>query len=211
LQPAISQRKHNPKHHDRINSTKTTCGKANPKPDATIVLANDLAPGHSGGGDKPRRLCLVCFSRPHQGDGSEHESGRGGLIDFADERLPRSQFYSALGSPITVGLGPSSVATADFNLDGRLDLVAGNESSNNLSVLLGNGSGGFSPAPGSPVATGEDPIFIAIADFNLDGKPDVAVTTFGAQAVNIFWEMAPWLYVVAKSDIRRFNLGRDRG
>jgi hypothetical protein len=43
--------------------------------------------------------------------------------------------------------GTSSVATADFNLDGRLDLVAGNESSNNLSVLLGNGSGGFSRRP----------------------------------------------------------------
>jgi hypothetical protein len=146
LQPAISQRKHNPKHHDRINSTKTTCGKANPKPDATIVLANDLAPGHSGGGDKPRRFAL--FASPGRTKATAVNTNQD---EAASSILPTS------GCPEPVLLSPrfadhcrfgtSSVATADFNLDGRLDLVAGNESSNNLSVLLGNGSGGFSRRP----------------------------------------------------------------
>src|SRR4051794_2355390 len=38
---------------------------------------------------------------------------------------------------------PNSVVVADFNGDGRADLAAANAGSNNVSVLLGNGSGGF--------------------------------------------------------------------
>ena len=43
------------------------------------------------------------------------------------------------------GRGPSSVAAADLNGDGHLDLVTANSDSNDLTVLLGNGSGGGGP------------------------------------------------------------------
>ena len=85
-------------------------------------------------------------------------------------------FTPAPGSPVTVGIAPTSVALGDFNGDGKLDLAVTNEASNSVTVLLGNGDGSFTPAPGSPVAVANLPYAIAVVDFNRDGKLDLAVT-----------------------------------
>jgi hypothetical protein len=69
-----------------------------------------------------------------------------------------------------VGQSPSFAATADFNHDGNLDLVSAN--STNISVLLGDGLGGFGLA--TNFATGEGSNSIAIGDFNHDNNLDVA-------------------------------------
>ena len=61
----------------------------------------------------------------------------------------------------TTGDGPTSVAAADFNGDGKLDLAVANSGSNNVTILLGNGDGTFTAAA-SP-ATGMAPNSIAIA------------------------------------------------
>jgi hypothetical protein len=45
----------------------------------------------------------------------------------------------------STGSGPSAVAVADFNGDGKNDLAVANYGSNNISVLLGNGNGSFLP------------------------------------------------------------------
>src|SRR5262249_6224277 len=42
------------------------------------------------------------------------------------------------------GSNPYSVAVGDFNGDGKLDLATALRNTNNVSVLLGNGAGGFS-------------------------------------------------------------------
>ena len=78
-------------------------------------------------------------------------------------------FQAAVSYP--VGTVPDSVATADLNKDGNLDLVVTNARSDTLSVLLGNGDGTFKPAMN--FATPQDPIFVAVADFNGDGKLDL--------------------------------------
>ena len=78
-------------------------------------------------------------------------------------------FKNAVNYP--VGTGPVSVATADLNGDGNLDLVVLSVQTDNFSVLLGLGDGTFLPAVNYGVPSG--PIFVAIADFNADGKPDV--------------------------------------
>jgi hypothetical protein len=60
--------------------------------------------------------------------------------------------------------------TADFNQDGKLDLVCSDGT-----VLLGNGDGTF--RTGTPLnLNGTKPSLIATADFNGDGKPDVLLT-----------------------------------
>ena len=92
-------------------------------------------------------------------------------------------FATAAGGPIDVGGGPSSIAVADFNGDGIQDLAVANASIGNVTVLLGNGSGGFSPAAASPFATGTSPVSIIAADFNNDGKADLA--TANATANNL--------------------------
>jgi hypothetical protein len=71
-----------------------------------------------------------------------------------------------------VGTVPNSVAVADFNNDGNLDLAVSNGQSDSVSVLLGNGDGTFQPA--TTFATRQDPILVMVGDFNGDGKLDIA-------------------------------------
>lgn len=59
-------------------------------------------------------------------------------------------FTASKGSPFAAGHLPNDIAVADMNHDGNPDLVIANHPSPYLSVLLGDGKGGFSPGPGSP-------------------------------------------------------------
>ncbi|HEX8290375.1 MAG TPA: VCBS repeat-containing protein, partial [Pyrinomonadaceae bacterium] len=72
-----------------------------------------------------------------------------------------------------VGSAPISVAAGDFNGDGNTDLVTANLNSNNVSILLGNGAGGFTGPVNFPAGLG--PNSVGVADFNGDGKLDLAV------------------------------------
>lgn len=76
---------------------------------------------------------------------------------------------------IRVGSGPGFIAVADVNHDGKLDLIVANESDATISVLLGDGSGHFTPAPGSPFACNPNPSYIAVADMNGDANPDLVI------------------------------------
>jgi hypothetical protein len=88
------------------------------------------------------------------------------------------RFQRAAGAPVAVGKGPRSIGSADFDHDGNADLAVANGDAKNLTILLGNGSGGFSAAPGSPVAIGRSPEGLAIADLNNDRRIDLVVPAF---------------------------------
>jgi hypothetical protein len=90
-----------------------------------------------------------------------------------------------LSSRFPVGNGPGSVAIADFNNDGKLDIVTANEQSGDASVLLGDGKGGFSPAPGSPFPAGHDPNDVTVGDFNRDGCLDLAFANHETQHLTV--------------------------
>ncbi len=84
----------------------------------------------------------------------------------------------------------SSIALADFNGDGTLDLAAinnGGFSSNSLldyvEVRLGDGLGNFGAA--TRYKGHARPLAIAAADFNNDGKLDLALTNNDSKAVSI--------------------------
>jgi len=83
---------------------------------------------------------------------------------------------------VNVGSGPQSIATGDFNGDGKTDFATANFNANTVSVELNNGSGGFTP---STVAVGVNPAYLVTGDFNGDGLQDLAVANSGDNTVSI--------------------------
>jgi serine/threonine protein kinase len=80
------------------------------------------------------------------------------------------------------GLYPNAVAVADFNGDGKPDLVIGHLQSHSVGVLLGNGDGTFRP----PLTATIGEWFVhslTVADLNGDGKPDLVVVVDNHVAV----------------------------
>jgi len=70
------------------------------------------------------------------------------------------------------------VIARDMDLDGKLDLVAANRGSDDVSVLINRGDGTFLDPVVSSTGAGTGPYSIAVADFNLDGVPDVVTANF---------------------------------
>jgi hypothetical protein len=91
------------------------------------------------------------------------------------------------GSPLSSGSRLSDVKLDDVNNDGRLDIVAANDTSpGGVSVLLGNGAGGFTPVPGSPFPTGaNDSLALAVGDLNHDNSPDVVTANYTPGNVSV--------------------------
>ena len=87
---------------------------------------------------------------------------------------------SVVGYAQTVSFGPAAnfpagstplyMALGDFNADGIQDLAVNNFNGNNVSILLGTGTGSFA-AP-TNFSVGNGPRSIAVGDFNGDGKRD---------------------------------------
>ena len=94
-------------------------------------------------------------------------------------------FKAASFSPIAVGTQPLDIALADFNDDGSLDIVTANVADKDVTVLLNNGRGGFAPSSASPAPTGLASHLVAVADFNGDDKPDLAITAHDSNGVAV--------------------------
>jgi hypothetical protein len=77
-----------------------------------------------------------------------------------------------------------NVTLADFNGDGKLDIVTSN-GDGSLSVLLNKGKGVYGAANVIVGASGSEGAAIVVGDFNHDGKLDLALTNYGATAINI--------------------------
>ena len=108
------------------------------------------------------------------------------ILAGCDQPLTQATSPFASSSRLAVGTVPGSVELADLNGDGKRDIVVANSASSDLTILLGDGRGGFTPAPGSPIAAGEMPNDIAIADYNGDAKMDLAIVNHESKFVTVF-------------------------
>gem|GEM_PF-4892494 len=79
---------------------------------------------------------------------------------------------------------PRHITVADFNSDGKKDVVVALAGYNKIGLMAGQGNGYFS----APVYfnTGAEPTGVASGDFNGDGKLDVAVSCKGDNTVRVF-------------------------
>jgi hypothetical protein len=86
-----------------------------------------------------------------------------------------------------VGAGPTDVAVGDFNQDGIPDLATADQDANQVSVLLGQGAGEFSPA--ASFLTGTEPLALVVGDVvgapGADGIEDLVVVAQTAEEVSI--------------------------
>src|SRR5258706_3870117 len=99
---------------------------------------------------------------------------------------PATAYTSGTGLPCDLRfcyVYPMSVAVADLNADGKLDVVAPDPRSNTVSVLLGNGDGTLGPKTG--FGTGSLPVGVRVADLNADGRPDLAVANKNSSSVSV--------------------------
>src|ERR1039457_6510136 len=150
--------------------------------------ANNVGHGLLGNGDGSFKAAILL---PYAFDGVAAGDFNGDGIPDLAMALPREvdialgkgdgTFETPVAYPVTLNQtgvfpGVDRVALADFNNDGRLDVVAIETARNEISILLGNGDGTFrSPVnyAGTPNATSMTSV--AIGDLNGDGVPDIVV------------------------------------
>jgi hypothetical protein len=102
----------------------------------------------------------------------------------------RGQFDASRRRTVRAGQGgpphTHDVVVADVNADGKLDTLTTNEDDCTVSVLLGDGAGGFKPAKGSPFAAGQHPYEgLSVGDVNGDNKLDVVAPNIQGKAVTV--------------------------
>ncbi|TCK18190.1 VCBS repeat protein [Thiogranum longum] len=96
------------------------------------------------------------------------------------------------GATIAVGLKPISIAagSVDTTTDALTDIVVANLDGNSVNVLLGDGTGAFTDATGSPFAAGNKPFSVQIGsiDTGVDSFPDIALVNHAdpEQTVRVF-------------------------
>ncbi len=147
----------------------------------TVLLGNGQGNFSSAPGSP---FSVLDSTRPHNHGLAVGDINKDGNLDFATSNYGhhsvsvmlgngKGGFAPAPASPFKVGRGPYPLVLGDVNEDGNLDIITPNVSSNNVSVLLGDGKGDFSSAPHSPFSVETRPYFATSGDLNGDGNLDI--------------------------------------
>ena len=145
------------------DGTFTSHGSYTVEPGAQAIIAGNF----NGDGTPDLAVLSVSTGAPNQNGDVLLLTGKGDGTFTAGTDVPLT------GAP---GTNFVSLAAADFNRDGRLDLAAaisdGEPGSGELVILLGRGDGTFHPPV--PYATGV--LYVTVGDLNGDRIPDLIVT-----------------------------------
>lgn len=101
---------------------------------------------------------------------------------FAQPLIP----FTAQAPPFPSSTAFRQVAVADINSDGNPDLVFTDGNGYSIWVMLGDGTGKFTEAPNSRFHAGNGPMTVVAADFNNDGKLDLAVLNHFTEPLTFF-------------------------
>ena len=126
--------------------------------------------------------------------------------------LGDGQFGPALngGNGFFTGTNPVGVTVADLNGDGVPDLVVANKGSNDVSILLGQGTGlNWTLQPAERLKAGFGPTAMVVADVFHDGKPDILVSDSGSNDVRLLPGVGGGFFNDTNPTI--FNTGLDPG
>lgn len=113
-------------------------------------------------------------------------AGRTNFATSSAINLTQPQTLPGFGFHPTLPAGylPTSVATGDFNQDGKLDWVVSNGGSNDLWIYFGNGDG-TSQLPAIVPLTGATPLQVIAADLRHNGTLDLVVAEVDSQTIGV--------------------------
>ena len=103
-------------------------------------------------------------------------------VSFGPSALPGLLLRDSLPA----GFIPTSVATGDFNRDGKTDFVVANGGDNTLWLFFGKGDGTFNLPIILPITMGQTPVWVAAADLRGTGKTDLVVAEADSNSVGVF-------------------------
>jgi hypothetical protein len=115
----------------------------------------------------------------------------GGPLGIFLNTTPPGAPIPTLDGPVAfaAGSGPRAIAMGDFDNDGKLDLAAGNQSSNDVSVLFNQTApGSTSPTFNVSVVTSPtevNPGSLTVVDVDGDGRLDIAAANASSNSISI--------------------------
>ena len=144
--------------------------------EARRLFANDYAVGV-----EPRGTAIADFNLDGFADVAATNFGATGSSTVSLLRGRGDGTFQA-ATATTVGSLAYVIAVADFNKDGKPDLVTGNLS-DSYTTLIGTGSGGFTAT--TTATAGQSPTQVLTGDFNGDTNPDFAFINNANDAVRV--------------------------
>lgn len=128
-------------------------------------------------GASPVEVIIADFNGDGMLDFATADEGGNDITVELQNGTPTFLNFQIPGVMYAVGPSPSSLVTADFNGDGRLDFAVPNLSSNYVSVILGRGDGTFELRNDYTVGFDTRALNIANGDFTDHGELDLVLAT----------------------------------
>ena len=104
-------------------------------------------------------------------------------------------YNATLSVGLSAGSSPNSIAVADVNGDGKLDLISANSGDNTLTVYTNDGGNGF--VFSTTFFVGSVPYSVAAADVNGDGKVDLISANAGSASLTVWTNNGSGGFVLA--------------